>query len=355
MTHRGTLEIDRVFTIRGRKVHVRLPSGTHDLKLREQLVGMLKVLAESRPDILEAIAEKPPRLRPLDVWPHYRVGNLASLALTPAEAMVQLFPAFGRWIDDLRNPDTGAPASEKHRASLRISLNHLAPHADTIDELPKAVAKARLALLPKRARTYQLVKAAALGFIRDLPGLGIHSDLYRRTAAVPGVTVTPREREGLPIEEWRKATAAMPPQHAAQAWAMALTGMMPDEYLARKFEVHPGRDVHILGTKRTARDRLVPYLAPISGPHTLYRALWQAMNDVALDPYDGRRSFAHWGEEAGIPRTRLKMYLGHKVRSEDVTGRYLFHYVRRYLPDDQRKLLAYIGQVPAWLKLEARA
>lgn len=344
MSSRGTPELDRRF---GRLGRVRVPSGTHDRALVAKLDAMLTMLYENRPDVVEAIQRR--RVTPLEVWSYFRVGNLSALPLAP-EAMLKFFPAMGRWIDALKAP-SGAPASEQHKRSLRLSLGHLEPHARTVSDLPAALAAVRSEILPAHPRTYMLVKAAAQAFLRDL--VGKHHPLYLAVADVPSVHVRSKRRGGLPIADFRKVIAGLSDVHTAQAWAMAGTGMGPDEYLGRKWELR-GNAVLVHGTKRESRERIVPLVVPVVGPFTLYRALRLALADVGLQPYDLRRCFAHWMEEVGIPRTRRKLYMGHSTAADDETGKYEHHDVRPYLQADGELLRGYIGPV-AGLRLEKQA
>ena len=59
--------------------------------------------------------------------------------------------------------------------------------------------------------------------------------------------------------------------------------------------------MHILGTKRDSRDRRVPVLftPTIPSPATAI-GFAQALRKVTdVEPYDARRTYAHWLEEAG--------------------------------------------------------
>ncbi len=49
----------------------------------------------------------------------------------------------------------------------------------------------------------------------------------------------------------------------------------------------------------------------------------------------GRKCFARWMNEAGIPRTRRRAYLGHAAR-EDVTDRYEGYSPEQYFDEDRR-------------------
>ena len=64
--------------------------------------------------------------------------------------------------------------------------------------------------------------------------------------------------------------------------------------------------------------------------------------------YDLRRTVAHWLEEAGIPRARRKLYMGH--RSGDVTDLYERHQVETYLAVE----LARHGRAPAKERRDTR-
>jgi integrase len=59
--------------------------------------------------------------------------------------------------------------------------------------------------------------------------------------------------------------------------------------------------------------------------------------------YDLRRSFAVWMEDAGIPRSRRKHYLGHSAG--DVTGLYERRELLAWLEEDAGRLRAYAGAV----------
>jgi integrase len=62
-----------------------------------------------------------------------------------------------------------------------------------------------------------------------------------------------------------------------------------------------------------------------------------------LRMYDLRRSFAVWMEEAGIPRSRRKSYLGHSAG--DVTRLYERRELLAWLQEDAGRLRAYAGAV----------
>jgi integrase len=57
--------------------------------------------------------------------------------------------------------------------------------------------------------------------------------------------------------------------------------------------------------------------------------------------YDLRRSFAVWMEDAGIPRSRRKHYLGHSAG--DVTGLYERRELLAWFEEDAARLQTYAG------------
>jgi len=80
--------------------------------------------------------------------------------------------------------------------------------------------------------------------------------------------------------------------------------------------------VHIEGTKRAGRVRDVPLIRAPAVPRIHRRTFGDKLHERTRDftTYDLRRTYATWLEDAGIPRTRRRMYLGHGER--DVTDLY---------------------------------
>jgi len=133
---------------------------------------------------------------------------------------------------------------------------------------------------------------------------------------------------------------------------MCCTGMGPDEFWGGKWEVYADR-TRILGSKRERRLRWIPKLViPVRPDATTYRRFATILSQAtegAVEPYDGRRTFAHWLELAGIPRTRRKAYMGHA--GGNVLSLYEAHEVAGYLAEDTAKLVALIGDEGPGLKL----
>ena len=125
-------------------------------------------------------------------------------------------------------------------------------------------------------------------------------------------------------------------------WAMCCTGMGPDEYWGG-WHVEGDR-ICIHGTKTEARERFVPFVVPISTPdltpsgmHSRFRKL-----DLKVTLYDARRSYTLWMIEAGIPRIRRMMYLGHEIT--EVHDLYEEHEIGEFLETDALRLRKFIGR-----------
>ena len=124
---------------------------------------------------------------------------------------------------------------------------------------------------------------------------------------------------------------------------MALTGMGPNK-LWGNWTMYTDH-IHIRGTKREGRKRDIPRVCPIADPERKYRAFLVALNEASggkVQPYDLRRTFAHWMEMAGISRVRRKIYLGHRVG--DVTALSERHELERLWLEDGERLRAYLAQ-----------
>ena len=78
------------------------------------------------------------------------------------------------------------------------------------------------------------------------------------------------------------------------------------------------------------------------------KALLKASGGSAK-PYDARRTFSHWLEEARVTRTRIKLYMGHTAK--DITDLYQRHELAAYLESDADLLREYLGEQRIGLKV----
>ena len=327
---RGTFVIDRRFPGVGR---IKKASGTTDAKMYDSLNQMLSTLwTMGRADLLLGIQAG--RLHLMIVWAAFRRGALNEL---PDEnSLAQLKEAVETWRQDL-------DCSTKHRSRLGQVFKVLAiPTVATLSDAPQLLKAYRFtARTAGHHRSFNLARAALQAFLRD--AVGKSHTLYGAVLDIRPLKVDRREGNPQSPEEARTIREALG-QHGATWWSMCTTGMMPDELWGRKWRVGPNY-VRILGTKRDARRRDVPLVYAPSVPSTetpngFAQALRKATGgDVA--PYDARRTYIHWLEEAGVTRTRRKLYAGHAAG--DVTELYERHELARFLVDDAEKIRAYLG------------
>lgn len=334
---RGTPQLRRRFRGLG---EVRIAAGTSDPKLVRLLDAMLLTLGNTgRFDILRAL--KLHRLRPLEVWEQYRTGNVQNL---PSEAAFKVLrPAWDRWAGKLK-------VTDRYRADVRgygRRLATLAGRNPTVRELPKALLAFRESCEKvKTPVTFNRARSACQAFLRDVAGR--RSEIYGAVLEIPTLPRGGRNVVGGQEPAEAIAAAKKLPRPAAVAWlAMCLTGMGPGE-LAGRWE-REGEALHIHGTKREHRNRLVPFLADVPRPTLTTHALQEAMRKatIGLTPYVGRRTFAHWMEAAKIPRARRQMYMGHAPA--DTLALYEEHDVRKFLIEDAALLDAYLA--PIWSEL----
>lgn len=335
MVARGSYILDRRFRHVGR---IRRSSGTTHLATFRRINEMLTTLhGMGRLDLLRAIRDG--HLAPLQVWEAYRVGALERLP--SAEMLAPLSAALGRFVEH-------STAGARHRASLKSSAKHLANAAAaeaTIADLPEALRTLRTSLAA-HPRAFNLARSAAQAFARER--FGRRSALWLEVTNVPLLEEMGRQRGRAVMPRELAAVAEnLEPTIAAMVWTMALTGMGPAEYWERLGGAwrDEGAHIRIRGTKREGRDRSVPRIREPSRPacwEGLFRRLLSEASGGALQPYDLRRTFAHWMELARIPRTRRRLYMGHGKR--DVTDLYEFHEVQAFLVDDGATMRSWLAE-----------
>jgi hypothetical protein len=231
--------------------------------------------------------------------------------------------------------------SERYRKDLRQAFRSLLQPCGsdiTMGSLPKALAKYR-EITRQKPRMFNKIRAAAQAYVRDTKGR--HSNLWRAMSAVGSFQVPPQETHSVTPSELAERTITLDTPLRLMIWTMALTGMGPGEYWG-PWELLDDR-VRILGTHRAGRNRSVPKVTGnLVPPLVGYRLLGDALKRAGgIRLYVLRRSTSRWMEEAGIARTRRKLYMGHGTR--DVTDLYEGHEVSQYLPEDAARLQQYCG------------
>jgi integrase len=294
-----------------------------------------------RADVIESIRDR--KVHPLQVLAKMREGGLQDLP--NGNSMVSLKETVFPWIERYDR-------SEKHRQNLRAAFTSLLDRCGdvSVGSLPSALARYR-EQMRRHPTMFNRTRAAVQAFLRDTQGR--HSRLWMEASSVGSLRVKRGATHPVSPKELHAITTNVPEGYAAMLWSMALTGMGPTEYWG-DWKVSEDR-VQINGTKRSARRRQVPLVGRISGPTTTYKPVLKTLQSVRPEMvlYDLRRSYAMWMENAGIPRTRRRLYLGHGVR--DVTDLYEQHEIARYLAEDAEKLRALPGLVPGQAKRNSRS
>jgi hypothetical protein len=337
---RGTLVLDRTFPGVGR---IKRASGVTEPKFYQLLDAMLVTLYKGgRLDLLRAI--KDGTLTPLEVWSHFRLQDMDRL---PRPETLKPFRKTAlAWAQRYKGR-RGQGIHERHRYELVAKLRTLAdcgPKGATVAEAPALLLAYRAACEDEGThRTFNYAKAALQAFLRAT--VGRRSPVYVAVADVEGLEVRKQARRAphLP-EDARALRERLGDEAGAIWWGMCCSGMGPTEFWGR-WETRPGLVLEVFGTKRAARHRRLPLVTALRRPGMTYGAFRRrlaAVTDGALVPYDARRAFTHWMEQAGIPRTRRRAYLGHAIG--DVTELYERHEVDRYLAEDGAALRGYVGE-----------
>jgi len=335
----ASLKIDRVFPGIGR---INIASGTDKRGVFREINAMLTALySTARFDLLAEIRDaasrpKGQRISPLFLLDAFRRGRLDQLPT--ATTLRPLAEAYRAWTE-AGNTRKGRPWSRwyalAHRSVWHRIIAKARPGA-TIADLSVILAEHR-ARYADRQKTFDNDRTILQGFVRAV--CGRDSSVYREVARIEAYRPR-RQRVTQPqtvesLEEW---TEKMDPATAAACWAMATTGMGPGEYWG-SWERRLDRVV-VHGTKREARERAVPDLGRCSAPPALGRQAFEdrlaEVTGGAFTPYDLRRTYANWLEEAGVRRARVRLYMGHAIK--DVTDLYTDHDVTQFLRDDARTL-----------------
>ena len=336
---RGTPQIKRTFP--APVGLIRLACGSNDPEAYQDINDMLTQLLKGVPprwDVLEAIRDR--RIKPLHALCLFRLGRLAEVP--DASILAPLQGSYDTWLTGLDG------YSIEYKQSIRSTfkrLLELRPDA-TLADLPKMMQRYREECRQREVSVmFTRSKAMVQSFVRST--LGKQHRLYLDITALPllpnnHMTVRRAQRP----ETMAVLLAKLPEPHCRMAWSMAVTGLGPKEYWGRwSTQQGPGR-VHIQGTKRKARVRDVPLWAPglpvqPTRSRGRFTTIWNDALDNQLGIYDLRRSFAVWMEDAEIPRSRRKLYLGHAAG--DVTSLYETRDLRAWLEEDAERLRRFAG------------
>lgn len=322
------------------------PKDPKALEKLADMKAMIRTLRVTRRDLLKGLLPKHlgggwlglPAL-----YSAHRTGRLEDLplaeelpALGPLEGPPRHLGAVGKWLAGLGREVAAGELSRDHLTSYRVAWRRLLSYgpAARMSDIPALVRSDRGETVG-HARKFNYARSAAQAFLTAT--LGQSHRLWLAVTDVPPRTYR-RVRQPEPLEP------AEVERLTPELWAMAVTGMLPSEFYGRWEELrHAGR-VHIHGTKREGRDRIVPWVGLLATPVTPIRKL--AAELARLFPgrvlKDLRNTYATLLEQAGIPRTRRKLYLGHG--KSDVTDLYEQHDVARFLAEDTAALRRLLGR-----------
>lgn len=325
---RGTFIIRRSFHGVG---EIRVATGTTKVAQLKRYNAMLTDLYDlGRVDLLKALRDR--TLTVPDLFATF--GRTKEKGSLPGEgAVAPLAASFEKWLK-------GLDRSASHVATYRSAMRQLGPKKAIVAELPELLAAYR-------------VKAAAAG----------HAQMFRQARAACMAFLKRRDRalynqvhdiEPLPIGE----SAPGHPQTVAQAlviraglpapwgdywWTMCLTGMGPREFFVTPWDVEDAW-VAIHGTKRASRDRRVPLLKGETYTRPQHGGTWKQYREslaaFGAQPYDARRTFATWCEDAEIPERRISIYLGHA--RQNITQLYTRRELDGFLKADGALLTAWL-------------
>jgi hypothetical protein len=310
------------------------------------LDAMLVTLYQrGRLDLLRAIQDG--TLAPLEVWDAYRSGDLSRL---PDPTSLRPFRRTAlAWAKKYQGRK-GRGIHDRHRKELVAKLTKLADQGNkdaTLADSADLLRDYRDACQEARThRVFNYARAALMAFLRAT--VGARHRLYGEVAEIETLDklATPPRKAHTP-DEARAIRDQLRSPLGDIWWMTCCSGMGPEEFWG-SWETTRDGALLIRGTKRHARVRRVPLLVPMRPPERSYQVYRKALPE-GVTPYDARRNYAHWLELAGIPRARIKLYMGHQIG--DVLDLYTRHEVDRWLPEDGNRLRAVLGEAPALLRV----
>jgi hypothetical protein len=326
----GTLTLRR--TIAG--VRIWVASGTHNRKVWRRLNDLLTQLGEhGQLGILRDVATR--KVAPLSLLDQLRGRDIGTL---PKRSLVPLEMAATAFVETFQ-------ASARHRIDVRNVLLRLArskPGA-TVDDLPELMRIERTRCIREGIpATFNHARNYGRAFLKATTGR--RSIAYQDVADLQPLRVEKKIDPHPCTPKEALAAALKLPELLRYIWVtLCLTGEMPDELWQRRAYIEPEtRHVFIEGTKRPGRKRLVPYLSRILlEPPVSYKTFRvQLKEKTGLLPYDARRTYARWLEEAGVLPAHQAMYMGHGATR--MTDAYKRGNVKPYLDEDAAKLLRYL-------------
>lgn len=315
---------------------IRRLSGTHDRKMRAKLVRMLHTLHEQgRDDLVNAVARG--TIKPLQLYNRWKFSRLEDLP--HADELPRFADVWPAWVAGMEASDFHRTACEGYCRRLAETMAPDATLAAVVDAL-----KAYRNAYRHAPRSFNYARTAIMALLRDT--LTRRHRLWLDVAEIPQLKVkATRAKHPLVADQLRDLVTRLGEPYGPMAWTMATTGMGWLEYSGRWEREGVGLRIH--GTKTGGRDRLIPLVSllhPCEG--TVYAFRWHLTkaSDGRVTPYDLRRTFTGIMVDAGVPRPRRKLYLGHEP--EDITALYEQQEVTEYLTRDAERMRAVLGEPP---------
>ncbi len=313
---------------------IYMPSGLPDTphgreRLRALRAALTDLYTMPRWDILEALRDR--QLRPLLVLNALRRGKLDTLPT--AAFLIPLWPRWSEW-----NAKTPNEHTRDGREAVSRALQPFGPKAMTGD-LPDLVRRYREFAGARAPSSANRATDQAMAFLRDT--LGKDSPLWKQLRGLPRFAERRRKPKHLEPAEFEATLEQLPPAVAAAFASMCYTGMNPKEYWGA-WELLPTY-IAIHGTKTRGRERIVPIIGAVVRPTCSRDVLVWHLRKLGLTPYNARHTYSHWLEEARLPFSRQRAYMGHSAGS--MTGHYQeTRELGRWVVPDAAQLLAYLGR-----------
>jgi integrase len=328
---RGTFVIDRRFKGIGR---IKRSSGTGDPKTFKLILGMLDTLQEKgRLDLIRGLSEKD--YSPLELWERYRGEELERLPTK--DSIVPLDPTIYNWIESYKISDR---TKNSYRKNTQVLLKY-AKSDSTVQDLPEILLGYRKECEKNNHhRTFNHTRSTVQSFLRNT--VGKRSNLWGLVTEIDPLSIV-RKREGKPqtVKTIKWLIEKLPPKYGEMVWSLCTTGMGWADY-SGEWKVYKNY-VQIDGTKNKNRVRKVPRIDTPTRPTTTEQYLRKQIKSVTkkdIQLYDFRRTYAHWMEMSGVPRSRRQSYMGHSSR--DILDLYESHEVQDHLKKDGDLLREYI-------------
>lgn len=328
----GSLKIDRVFPKIGRISRASgIPNTPEGRKKFKRLNAMLTDLfTGGKWDYLVRLRKR--EITPLQLWAAYQTQTLGAI---PTPDLTQpLKAAMEAWI-------ATSPTGKHNKAGRQNAVDilaALAPKAEVV-EIAEVLAKYQQSAKPSM---FNHVKTHCQRFVALT--FGKEHRLYTALLRVERLKVQRKRKRGLTKEEALAVFAFLPEPYRTFFRHLCYTGMRPAEYLGGDWEVRQDR-IEVHGTKTAGSERIIPLVVGVTRVERvslpMLRHHLNKWPEGKLEPYTARRTFDHAMEEAGIPRSRRLMYMGHQ--GKDITDLYERPHLTAYLREDGEKLRGFWG------------